>query len=150
MRSIKDFSCAPAIPPTSGIIPSPPVVMLPPGRAHRLHAGLGLGEGAGREPGRGSARALLHAAAGGWRATKSSIPGCSIDASPTRIVAENPVTDDGWSNRGTFTGDAEASMAAKRAGVGFGPDEEAADRGTPAVARLSLNQLGTTAARPTG
>src|SRR6266403_4242111 len=30
MRSINDFSCAPAIPPTSGIIPSPPVVMLPP------------------------------------------------------------------------------------------------------------------------
>ena len=25
-----------------------------------------------------------------------------------RIVAENPVADDGWSNRGTFAGDAEA------------------------------------------
>jgi Mu transposase, C-terminal domain len=36
-----------------------------PGRAHRLHAGLGLGKGAGREPGRSGARALLHAAAAG-------------------------------------------------------------------------------------
>ena len=36
-----------------------------PGRADRLHAGVGLGEGAGREPGRGGARALLHAAAAG-------------------------------------------------------------------------------------
>ena len=34
-----------------------------PGRADRLHAGVGLGEGSGREPGRGRARALLHAAA---------------------------------------------------------------------------------------
>ena len=33
------------------------------GRAGRLHAGVGLGEGAGREPGRPGARALLHAAA---------------------------------------------------------------------------------------
>jgi len=36
-----------------------------PGRANRLHAGLGLGEGAGREPGRGGARAFFHAAAAG-------------------------------------------------------------------------------------
>src|SRR6202040_4396770 len=45
MRSIKDFSCAPAIPPTSGIIPSPPVVMLPPqqGRDDSLRAWLAQG-----------------------------------------------------------------------------------------------------------
>src|SRR6202035_2482072 len=45
MRSIKDFSCAPAIPPTSGIIPSPPVVMLPPqqGRDDSLRARLAQG-----------------------------------------------------------------------------------------------------------
>jgi hypothetical protein len=36
-----------------------------------------------------------------------------------RVVAENPVSDDGWSNRATFAGDAEAFMAAKRAGVGL-------------------------------
>ena len=36
-----------------------------PGRAGRLYAGVGLGEGAGREPGRAGARALLHAAAAG-------------------------------------------------------------------------------------
>jgi hypothetical protein len=41
-----------------------------------------------------------------------------------RIVAESPVADDGWSTRGTFTGDAEAFMAAKRAGVGLKPDPE--------------------------
>jgi len=35
------------------------------GRANRLHAGLGLGEGASREPGRGGARAFLHTAAAG-------------------------------------------------------------------------------------
>jgi len=42
-----------------------------------------------------------------------------------RVVAENPVADDGWSTRGTFVGDAEAFMAAKRAGVGLkaGPEE---------------------------
>jgi len=42
-----------------------------------------------------------------------------------RVVAENPVADDGWSTRGTFSGDAEAFMAAKRAGVGLkaGPEE---------------------------
>lgn len=44
-----------------------------------------------------------------------------------RVVAENPVADDGWSNRGTFTGDAEAFMAAKRAGVGLLPVHQAAD-----------------------
>src|SRR5580692_10516937 len=45
MRSINDFSCAPAIPPTSGIIPSPPVVMLPPqqGRDDSLRARLAQG-----------------------------------------------------------------------------------------------------------
>src|SRR5436190_13113864 len=36
-----------------------------PGRAGRLYAGIGLGEGPGREPGRGGARAFLHAAAAG-------------------------------------------------------------------------------------
>jgi len=41
-----------------------------------------------------------------------------------RIVAENPVADDRWSNRGTFTGDTEAFMAAKRAGVGLKPDPD--------------------------
>src|ERR1700720_2406694 len=45
MRSIKDFSGAPAIPPTSGIIPAPPVVMLPPqqGRDDSLRARLAQG-----------------------------------------------------------------------------------------------------------
>jgi hypothetical protein len=52
-----------------------------------------------------------------------------------RVVAENPVADDGWSNRGTFTGDAAAFMAAKRAGVGLGPEEEPADPGTPVEGR---------------
>jgi hypothetical protein len=43
-----------------------------------------------------------------------------------RVVAsaENHVAGDGWSNRGTFTGDAEAFMAAKRAGVGVKPGPE--------------------------
>jgi hypothetical protein len=36
--------------------------LAPPRRACRLHAGVGLGEGPGREPGRPRARALLHAA----------------------------------------------------------------------------------------
>jgi len=36
-----------------------------------------------------------------------------------RVVAESPVGDDGWSNRGTFVGAAEAFMAAKRASVGL-------------------------------
>src|SRR4051794_25742123 len=45
--------------------PSPAGGRPPPGRAGRLHAGLGLGEGAGREPGRAGARALLHAAPAG-------------------------------------------------------------------------------------
>jgi hypothetical protein len=41
-----------------------------------------------------------------------------------RVVAENPVADDGWSTRGTFSGDTEALMAAKRAGVGLKADPE--------------------------
>ena len=41
-----------------------------------------------------------------------------------RIVTENPVSGDGWSRRGTFTGDAEAFMAVKRAGVGQKPDPD--------------------------
>ena len=41
-----------------------------------------------------------------------------------RVVAENPVADDGWSTRGAFTGDAEAFLAAERAGVGMKPDPE--------------------------
>ena len=43
--------------------PLPADVLALPGRAGRLHAGVGLGEGPGREPGRPGARALLHAAA---------------------------------------------------------------------------------------
>jgi len=42
--------------------PLPPDVLAPSCRACRLHAGVGLGEGPGREPGRPRARALLHAA----------------------------------------------------------------------------------------
>ena len=45
--------------------PLPPDVLAPPRRASRLHAGRGLGERPGREPGRPGARALLHAAAEG-------------------------------------------------------------------------------------
>jgi hypothetical protein len=41
-----------------------------------------------------------------------------------RVVAESPIADDGWSNRGTFVGDTEAFTAAKRAGVGLKPDPE--------------------------
>jgi hypothetical protein len=32
-------------------------------------------------------------------------------------VVDEPDARDGWSNRGTFAGDAEAFMAAKRAGI---------------------------------
>jgi hypothetical protein len=41
-----------------------------------------------------------------------------------RVVAESPVSDDGWSRRGTFAGDPEAFMAGKSAGVGLKPDPE--------------------------
>ena len=41
-----------------------------------------------------------------------------------RVVAESLVSDDGWSRRGTFTGDAEAFIAPKRAGVGLKPDPD--------------------------
>ena len=41
-----------------------------------------------------------------------------------RVVAESPVSNDGWSRRGTFTGDTEAFMAAKRAGVGLKSDPD--------------------------
>jgi len=41
-----------------------------------------------------------------------------------RVVAESPIADDGWSRRGTFAGDAEAFMAAKRAGVGLKSDPD--------------------------
>jgi hypothetical protein len=34
-----------------------------------------------------------------------------------RVVVESPVSDDGWSRRGTFARDTEAFIAAKRAGV---------------------------------
>ena len=34
------------------------------------------------------------------------------------------MSDDGWSRRATFAGDAEAFMAGKRAGVGLKPDPE--------------------------
>ena len=50
-----------------------------------------------------------------------------------RVVAESPVSNDGWSTRGTFAGDAEAFMSAKRAGVGLKPDPDEpppAPRGT--------------------
>jgi hypothetical protein len=50
-----------------------------------------------------------------------------------RVVAEDLVADDGWSNRGTFTGDVEAFMAAKRAGVGLAPEEKPADPETNIV-----------------
>jgi len=40
-----------------------------------------------------------------------------------RVVAENPIADDGWSNRGTFSGDAEAFLA-QSAGVGLKPNPE--------------------------
>ena len=43
--------------------PLPADVQSLPRRAGRLHAGIGLGEGASREPGRAGPRALLHAAA---------------------------------------------------------------------------------------
>jgi hypothetical protein len=52
-----------------------------------------------------------------------------------RVVVESPVADDGWSKRGTFAGDAEAFMAAKRDGVGVRPEEEPADPGTPVMAQ---------------
>ena len=51
-------------------------------RAGGLHAGVGLGEGSGREPGRTGARALLHAAAALQEPTRSSTPGCSTNALP--------------------------------------------------------------------
>ena len=41
-----------------------------------------------------------------------------------RVVAESPIADDGWSRRGTFAGDAEAFIAAKRAGVGLKSDPD--------------------------
>ena len=41
-----------------------------------------------------------------------------------RVVAESPFSNDGWSNRATFVGDAEAFMAGKRAGVGLKPYPE--------------------------
>ena len=41
-----------------------------------------------------------------------------------RVVAESPIADDGWSRRRTFAGDAEAFMAAKRAGVGLKSDPD--------------------------
>ena len=53
-----------------------------------------------------------------------------------RVVAENQVADDGWSSRGTFAGDTEAFLAAKRAGVGLKPDPGRAATGAtyPATA----------------
>ena len=47
------------------------------GRAGRLHAGVGLGEGPGREPGRQRARALLHAAASGEELRRAERAGSS-------------------------------------------------------------------------
>ena len=43
--------------------PLPADVCAPSRRTRRLHAGVGLGEGASREPGRSGSRALLHASA---------------------------------------------------------------------------------------
>jgi hypothetical protein len=61
-----------------------------------------------------------------------------------RVVAENSVADDGWSRCGTFTGDAEAFLAAKRAGVGLKPDPEepppAPPIPPPPMIRASLSQ----------
>ena len=51
--------------------PLPADVQPLPGRSGGLHAGIGLGEGAGREPGRARPRAVLHAAAAGEEATTS-------------------------------------------------------------------------------
>jgi hypothetical protein len=47
-----------------------------------------------------------------------------VDANGRVAAYAEPVVGDGWSNRPTFTGDAEAFMAAKRAGVGLIPDPE--------------------------
>ena len=54
-----------------------------PGRADRLHAGGRMGEGAGREPGRQPARAVLHAAAAVRGAMPSSMLGWPTAVSPT-------------------------------------------------------------------
>jgi hypothetical protein len=53
-----------------------------------------------------------------------------------RVIAESPVSDDGWSTRGTFAGDAEAFMAAKRAGIGLktGPGRATASPAYPTTA----------------
>ena len=47
-----------------------------------------------------------------------------VDAAGRVAAYAEPVVGDGWSNRGTFAGDAEAFMAAKSAGVGLKPDPE--------------------------
>ena len=49
----------------------------PSDRAGGLHAGIGLGEGTGREPGRLRARALLHAAAAREELRRAERPGWS-------------------------------------------------------------------------
>jgi hypothetical protein len=61
------------------------------GRARRLHAGIGLGEGTGREPGRAGARTLLHAAAAGQelrraeRLAAGQVRGLCQGASASRV-----------------------------------------------------------------
>ena len=63
--------------------PLPADVQPLPGRAGRLHAGLGLGEGAGREPGRAGPRALLHAAAAVQELRRAERLAARSNASPT-------------------------------------------------------------------
>jgi hypothetical protein len=72
--------------------PLPADVQPLPGRAGGLHAGGGLGEGPGREPGRVGARALLHAAAavqelrGAERLAARSLRRLCQGASPSRAA----------------------------------------------------------------
>jgi hypothetical protein len=47
-----------------------------------------------------------------------------VDANGRVTAYAGAEAGDGWSNRPTFTGDAEAFMTAKRAGVGLIPDPE--------------------------
>ena len=70
-----------------------------PGRSGRLHAGLGLGEGAGREPGRPGARALLHAAAAGEELRRAERLAARPVRSPTPRRTAIPSSRTGRSGR---------------------------------------------------